>query len=424
MTPEREELERQLKTFEDAKRAAKGNDDKAFLQNARGIVATIKSIAKLSDDNQITDRQVSSYCWALYAVWSKSADALERRQMAVRLVCAYRRKIDSSRFWGDEKASEFGKTLFYAIILRLYKLVKDANEGAETTLLKAIAKPYLEMLSLRAEPYLDEAAFRKDPVTEVQRKAMEAHAGKKIKMKEWPSLAEKAFGLMKRCLKADETAMPSGELVSFLGKNVGRGDWLGFYCAFAHLRRKEFAKARKLLVEVVRRKQSEAWAWECLAQAFRDQPAKMAGCLCKVLLCPSHDRQIKEAMSVKARHQLAKCLTLLGRADEARRESELAVRKDISDANDEFYRRESAEVVKEVLGGDGPNQASAKAFSGRLIKHGDNAFGFVKDKALGSVFIPPRFASKYNDGEIIKGKAALKEDKKKNKMSYCMMLAL
>lgn len=424
MTPEREELERKRKTFEDAKRAAKGNDDKAFLQNARSIVATIKAIAKLSEDNQITDWQVSSYCWALYVVCSKSADALERRQMAVRLVCAYRRKIDSSRFWGDEKAFEFGKTLFNAIILQLYKLVKDANEVAEAALLKAIAKPYLEMLSLRAEPYLDEAAFRRDLVTEVQRKAMEAHTGKKIRLKTWPSLAEKAFGLMKRCFKADETAMPSGELVSFLGKNVGRGEWLGFYCAFAHLRRKEFAEARKLLVEVVRRKKSEAWAWECLAQTFRDQPVKMAGCLCKVLLCPSHDRQIMEAMSVKARHQLAKCLTMLGRAEEARRESELAARKDISDANDDFYRRESAEVVQEVLGGGGSDQVGAKAFYGRLFKHGDHTFGFVKDKTIGSVFIPPKFAVQYKDGEMVKGNAMLKEDKKKKKMSYCMILAL
>lgn len=422
MTPERDELEQRLKGFEDAKKAAKGKDDKAFLQNARGIVETIKAISRLSVENQITDWQVSSYCWALYAILSKSGDALERRQTAVRLVCAYRRKIDSTRFWGDASAAEFGKTLFNGIVLQLYKLVKDSGEGAEATLLKSVAKPYLEMLSLRAEPYLDDAAFKKEPVTDEQRLAMEAHAGKKIKMKEWPSLAEKAFGLMKRCLKADSAAMPSDELVAFLDKNVNRGQWLGFYCALAHLRRNELAPARKLLTEVVRMKKNEAWAWEFLAQAFRDQPEKTAGCLCKVLLCPSHDQQIAQAMSVKAHQLLAKCLVSLGRTQEAKREMELAAQKTVTRVNDEFYRHEAATVVSEVLGVEG--QAGAKPFSGRLIKHAGHEYGFVKDKALGSVFVPPKFAEKLKDGDFVKGKAALKEDKKKKKSGYCMIIAL
>lgn len=337
-------------------------------------------------------------------------------------------KIDSPQFWGDARGREFGRTLFGSIVVQLYKLVKEANDGAASTLLTAVARNFLEMLSLRAEVYLDDAAFQKDLVTDAQRRRMEQSAGKRIRMKFWPSLAEKAFGLMNRCLKANEAIRPAPELVAFLGRNAGRGEWLGFYCANARVRIGDFSGARELLGELARRKRNEAWVWEHLAQAHQDQPTRAVGCLCKALICPIHDQEIAQAMVVRMHRQLARLWSALGRTEDSQRELERASRMEMPRANDEFYRREAASIEQEYLG---TKQCAASAatdaarrFEGHLVKRTGNPFGFVTDKAIGPVFIPPRFADRLSNGAFVRGKAQLKADKKKNRLSYCMISVL
>ena len=429
MTPERAELERRLAEATNAKRAAKGQgDDRAFVVHAREMIATLKAIGKLPEDNQLTDFQVGAYCWALYAIATKSKDGVEARQNMISLVAAYRRKIDSPQFWGDARGREFGRTLFGSIVVQLYKLVKEANDGAASTLLTAVARNFLEMLALRAEAYLDDAAFQKDPVTDAQRQRMEQSAGKRIRMKFWPSLAEKAFGLMNRCLKANEAIRPAPELVAFLGRNAGRGEWLGFYCANARVRIGDFSGARELLGELARRKRNEAWVWEHLAQAHQDQPTRAVGCLYKALICPIHDQEIAQAMVVRMHRQLARLWSALGRTEDSQRELERASRMEMPRANDAFYRREAASIEQAYLGTkQGAASAAtdaARRFEGHLVKRTGNPFGFVTDKAIGPVFIPPRFADRLSNGAFIRGKAQSKEDKKKNRLSYCMISAL
>lgn len=235
MTEARQSLEAKLKLQMAAKRAAKGRDEVAFVAHAHEIVDTIRAIWQLPEDNALTDFQIGSYCWALYAIASKARDGEVARNALARLVRAYRKKIDSPQFWGSAASDEYGKTLFRAIVLLVYQMLKHSNEGAGESLLKKIGTPFLEILDLRASSFLDEAAFKKDPVTEEQRLAMERSAGKRIRMKAWPSVAEKAFGVMNRILKTLPETNPSSELVAFLAQNISRGDWLGYYCAKARI---------------------------------------------------------------------------------------------------------------------------------------------------------------------------------------------
>ena len=412
MTKARQDLEMTLKAFEMGKKAAKGTDEVAFLVNARGVAETIRKMEMLPEDNALTDFQVGSYCWALYAIASKSADGDEARQALSRLVCAYRKRIDSPQFWGAPKNKDFGKVLFRSVVLQTYQVVKHANEGTGETFLKAIGVPFLEILSLRAEVFLDADAFRKDPVTDVQRAEMERHAGKKIRMKFWPSTAEKAFGLMNRILKFLPGATPSPELVAFLAKNVSQGEWLGYYCAKAHVRVGEYEKARKLIVAMLRRKATEGWLWADLADACRDCQGLAVSCLAKSLLCPNRDPQIAEGMARKEQALLGRLLSALGRSPAP------------PDLKDPFYRQEAAKAELFVFGENRAPSGQAIMFSGKLSKRTGNAFGFVNDAKVGSVFIPPCFAEKHANGDLIKGKARKKEDKKKNRLNWCMISAL
>lgn len=412
MTEARQELETRLKTFEAAKKAAKGTDDAAFVENARGIAATIREIWKLSEDNALTDFQIGSYCWALYAIASKSSDGDEARKALARLVCAFRKKIDNPQFWGAPRGEEFGKTLFKSIVLQLYQAVKRANEGAAEMFLKIVGKPFLEMLDLRAESFLDDAAFHKEPVTDEQRTAMERNFGKKIRMKFWPSIAEKAFGLMNRILKTLPEAKPSLGLVAFLLKNVSRGEWLGYYCAKASIRIGECERARKLIIAMLQKKPTEGWLWADLADACRDRQELAVSCLAKALLCPNRDPQIAEGMAKRDRSLMNRLLSCLGRSPAP------------VELHDVFYVQESKKAELFVFGRVGASVGESFVFSGRLQKKTGNAFGFVKDAKLGSVFIPPGFAEKHADGEPIKGKAKKKEDKKKKRLGWCMVSAL
>ena len=86
MTSEREQLETRLKEHEKAKRAAKGTDDAQFVAASQEIVSTIRQIRALPEDNKLTDFQISSYCWALYAIASKSHDSEQVRMALVKLV--------------------------------------------------------------------------------------------------------------------------------------------------------------------------------------------------------------------------------------------------------------------------------------------------------------------------------------------------
>lgn len=412
MTPERQNLETQLKSFEAAKKAAKGIDDEEFVKSARGIILTIREISKLPEDNSLTDFQVGSYCWALYAIAAKSSDGEESRQTLARLVCAYRKKIDNPQFWGTPKNADFGRTLFNSIVLQLYQTTKHANDSAAETLLKKVGETYLEILDLRAEAFLDDAAFHREPVTESQRAAMEKKPGKKIKMKAWPSIAEKAFGLMNRILKVLPEVKPSSGLVGFLVKNCRRGDWLAYYSAKALIRVGEYAQAQGFLMEMLHKKPKEGWLWSDLADACRKDYGVAVSCLAKALRCPNYDPQIAEGMAKKERALMGKLLQTLGRGPAP------------VDLKDAFYDQECKKAEVFVFGKEAAVQALSVTFEGKLIKHSGNAFGFVKYAKLGSVFIPPRFAEKHADGEFVKGKAQKKEDKKKKKLSWCMISAL
>ena len=419
MTSEREQLETRLKEHEKAKRAAKGTDDAQFVAASQEIVSTIRQIRALPEDNKLTDFQISSYCWALYAIASKSHDSEQVRMALVKLVRSFARAMHARSFWGDASSAEFGRTLFNSLVQLLYKSVKSMNDTTAVAFAKKIAVDYLNILDARCEAYLDAGAFHKDPVTEEQRKGMELrNGGKRIRLKFWPSLAEKAYGLMNRCLKADSQVVATDRLVTHLHRNVSKGDWLGLYCVTAMIRGGHAERARSMMKDIVRAKHNEAWAWTYLADTYRDKPEMVAACHCKALTLPSHDPEISLGMAVKSRRVLADALQRLGLVQEAQRELALAERKAPVDSHDGFYVTWARKTNQLLL------PSTAKRFTGRLIKREDKSFGFVKDRTLGDVFIPPKFIKCLKNGDQIAGWADLQEDKNKKRKSLCMISAL
>ena len=419
MTSEREQLETRLKEHEKAKRAAKGTDDAQFVAASQEIVSTIRQIRALPEDNKLTDFQISSYCWALYAIASKSHDAEQMRMALVKLVRSFARAMNARSFWGDASSAEFGRTLFNSLVQLLYKSVKSMNDTTAVAFAKKIAVDYLNILDARCEAYLDAGAFHKDPVTEEQRKGMELrNGGKRIRLKFWPSLAEKAYGLVNRCLKADSQVVATDRLVTHLHRNVSKGDWLGLYCVTAMIRGGHAERARSMMKDIVRAKHNEAWAWTYLADTYRDKPEMVAACHCKALTLPSHDPEISLGMAVKSRRVLADALQRLGLVQEAQRELALAERKAPVDSHDGFYVTWAGKTNQLLL------PSTAKRFTGRLIKREDKSFGFVKDRTLGDVFIPPKFIKCLKNGDQIAGWADLQEDKNKKRKSLCMISAL
>ena len=419
MTSEREQLETRLKEHEKAKRAAKGTDDAQFVAASQEIVSTIRQIRALPEDNKLTDFQISSYCWALYAIASKSHDSEQVRMALVKLVRSFARAMNARSFWGDASSAEFGRTLFNSLVQLLYKSVKSMNDTTAVAFAKKIAVDYLNILDARCEAYLDAGAFHKDLVTEEQRKGMELrNGGKRIRLKFWPSLAEKAYGLVNRCLKADSQVVATDRLVTHLHRNVSKGDWLGLYCVTAMIRGGHAERARSMMKDIVRAKHNEAWAWTYLADTYRDKPEMVAACHCKALTLPSHDPEISLGMAVKSRRVLADALQRLGLVQEAQRELALAERKAPVDSHDGFYVTWAGKTNQLLL------PSTAKRFTGRLIKREDKSFGFVKDRTLGDVFIPPKFVKCLKNGDQIAGWADLQEDKNKKRKSLCMISAL
>ena len=419
MTSEREQLETRLKEHEKAKRAAKGTDDAQFVAASQEIVSTIRQIRALPEDNKLTDFQISSYCWALYAIASKSHDSEQVRMALVKLVRSFARAMNARSFWGDASSAEFGRTLFNSLVQLLYKSVKSMNDTTAVAFAKKIAVDYLNILDARCEAYLDAGAFHKDPVTEEQRKGMELrNGGKRIRLKFWPSLAEKAYGLVNRCLKADSQVVATDRLVTHLHRNVSKGDWLGLYCVTAMIRGGHAERARSMMKDIVRAKHNEAWAWTYLADTYRDKPEMVAACHCKALTLPSHDPEISLGMAVKSRRVLADALQRLGLVQEAQRELALAERKAPVDSHDGFYVTWAGKTNQLLL------PSTAKRFTGRLIKREDKSFGFVKDRTLGDVFIPPKFVKCLKNGDQIAGWADLQADKNKKRKSLCRISAL
>ena len=432
MTPQRQSLEEQFKQLILEKKAANGVNDEKFANCSESIIAVLEEISRLPEDNILTDFEVGSYCWAALAVVSKTRDLARRREAVPRLVRAFRKALDSSQFWGDARSSEFGRMFFNSMITALYKVVKESNAEAGEAVLRKVGRAFVEILELRADVYLDEIGFKKDLVSDEQRIAMQrSNAGRPVRLKAWPSIAEKAFGLLNRCLKADSGLVVSQELVDFLCERKGKGDWLDLYCANAMMRIGRFDDARRLFIEIVRRKQGEFWAWMHLAESSRENIQDAMAFFCRVLTCRIHDAEIEKGVKAKVHRQLAKMFATLGDATTAAREIDYAngrnvipediARYDIGAKNANRYVFGcEALPTKRKCDGAGKNAERIK-FSGKLIKPKDKDFGFVKCREAGDVFIPPSFAAKKSNGDIVSGYAMLKEDKKKKRMALCMI---
>lgn len=438
MTPERGSLESRLKTLLAEKKAAKGVDAAAFLKSSAAILALLGEIRNLPKDNVLFAFEIGTYCWALEAIASNSADPARRREYTARLVLAFRKAVDSTQFWGDERSKAFGRTMFNAMVACLYKAVKGSSADVGEGMLRRVAHPYLEILTMRADAYLDDVGFRKDPVTEPQREALfRNNGGKRIRMKAWPSVAEKAFGLLNRCLKADQSLVVPDELVAFLYRNRGRGEWLGFYCANAMVRSGRNEEARPLLVDIARKKPDEFWIWEHLAETFRESPEDALSCLCRALRCPIRNREIESATHMKIHRRLARVLSDMGDEETAARENAYAKGEAVSALDMRHCAEEGERADRLVFGGAKPTNygrmtgrthqkesSDCVRFEGRFILAPGKSFGFVKGAAIGDIFVPPPIAVKIKNNAQIAGMAARKEDRKKKRMSWCMISVL
>ncbi|MCY7356312.1 MAG: hypothetical protein LH609_02370, partial [Rudanella sp.] len=80
-------------------------------------------------------------------------------------------------------------------------------------------------------------------------------------------------------------------------------------------------EAMTALLPFARRRQSEFWLWDLLAELYDDEPEKAIACLCRAVSCRSEEKFL-----VKARVNLARKLNAAGQLNEALTELTLAIK--------------------------------------------------------------------------------------------------
>lgn len=99
-------------------------------------------------------------------------------------------------------------------------------------------------------------------------------------------------------------------------------EWFPYYLAKLLIRLNDLNKARKLIIPVVQRKSSQAWAWQKFASTFESiDSEKQLSCLCRAVLCKGQD----EDRMVTVHEDLAKLLCKTNHFPEAKYEIEKVV---------------------------------------------------------------------------------------------------
>ncbi len=135
----------------------------------------------------------------------------------------------------------------------------------------------------------------------------------------FPSVVEHVIQGLGHAVKEEEDPSLIALAVDFIREHYGRfpeQEWFPYYLAVALLRAGNGTEAEELLLPIVRKKQTEYWAWQQLADCLEyDDPNRLA-CLCKSVLCPAKGPEFLLAV----RLSLAEALLSAGKAAEAKHE--------------------------------------------------------------------------------------------------------
>ena len=212
-------------------------------------------------------------------------------------------------------------------------------------------------------------------------------------------------------------------MMDFLHDHIEANEWFGFYYARWLKVCGRDAESAKYLVEVVRRKKNDDWAWQYFGDSFATEPEKARACYCRSLTCPVHDKEIADGVAKKTHRRLAAVLRMLGQVREAELEDGFAASGEPLPGNREFYMHHASDARRLMYLGE-----RTLEFTGRFEKHQDKAFGFVRvatrsNSAMAlrqqiSVFVPPALAKSLSNGMDVKGFAVQQMDEKKKRMSW------
>lgn len=205
-----------------------------------------------------------------------------------------------------EKLTELQKpSLAYSQLLRVYtKVVKAAGKDVPPRL----ARKYLEVVGAWNLDNLSDEDWRpfipKDKPGE-----------------RFPSLAENVVSALYRCgttKGADGRALVGGfpQIAGFVGVAVERfpkQEWFPYYHGKLLVELGRCEEARKRVVETARRKMSEFWVWQLLAETYPDDADRRLACLCRAASCHAKD----ESYLVAVHEMLGDCLFERGMASEA-----------------------------------------------------------------------------------------------------------
>ena len=400
------------------KRARAAADAGNIEQGVRFYHEALKTGAQLSQNDAI------DYCWRMAkCIWANPPPSLEVVSV---MAGDFLFLSNGGSLGGYAKASEIQRRFFVGFARRL-KAAGKAENGNAANLPYGVARCYVEMCEAFGFAALKPDDFNRRPVTNEQKAGMERRTGKRIRMKEWPSHVDEAVGVAAKCIKLYQdggmSLKPRVRMMEVLHSHIEANEWFGFYYARWLKACGRDTESAQYLVEVVRRKKNDDWAWQYFGDSFANEPEKARACYCRSLTCPIHDKEIADGVAKKTHRKLAAVLRELGQAEEAELEDGFAVSGEPLPGNREFYMSHASDARRLMYFGE-----KTLEFFGRFEKHQDKAFGFVRVAAGGdsavamgrqiSVFVPPPLAKPLSNGIAVKGFAVQQMDEKKKRMSW------
>ncbi|VGO14556.1 hypothetical protein PDESU_03119 [Pontiella desulfatans] len=159
----------------------------------------------------------------------------------------------------------------------------------------------------------------------------------------YPSVVERVIQGLGKVLKGEanlERVRFSAEFIRKHYEKYPEQNWFPYYLAIALIRSGKPDEARVLLIQIVRKKQTESWAWHHLSECYSaGDPIKLA-CLCKAVLCRAPQPQFL----LSVRMDLAKELHVAGYNEVAKHEIETVVQ--VRNSNNWPIRGELLDITR------------------------------------------------------------------------------
>lgn len=111
-----------------------------------------------------------------------------------------------------------------------------------------------------------------------------------------PSLVENVIRALNRASKTHKNPEDFEWMVEFLKCHYLRypeQEWFSYYLGKWMIRAGRIMEAREFILPIIRRKQTEFWAWDVLAEIVESHDSEQAiACLCRALLCRAEEKYL------------------------------------------------------------------------------------------------------------------------------------